>query len=90
MARELVRAEPNSLPHRVTLALAELRLGHALTALDAFGNAPLPVIATQGRYLAVYVAVLRAVGSYDTEIKAALQALDPARLLPEERELIKE
>ena len=90
VARELVRVEPNSLPHRVTLALAELRLGHALTALDAFGNAPLSVIATQGRFLAVYVAVLRAVGSYDAEIKAARQALDPARLLPEERELIKE
>lgn len=87
-ARELVRAEPNSLPHRVTLALAELRLGHALTALDAFGKVPLGVVATQGRYLAVYVAVLRAVGSYDAEIKAALQAVDPARLLPEERALI--
>ncbi len=90
VARELVRAEPGSLPHRVTLALAELRLGHALTALDAFGKAPLAVIATQGRYLAVYVAVLRAVGSYNEEIKAAMQALDPARLLPEERELVKE
>ncbi len=90
VARELVRVEPNSLPHRVTLALAELRLGHALTALDAFGQAPLTVIATQGRYLAVYVAVLRAVGTYEEEAKAALQAIDPARLLPEERELIKE
>ena len=90
VARELVRAEPGNLPHRVTLALAELRLGHALTALDAFGKAPLAVIATQGRYLAVYVAVLRAVGSYDAEIKEAMQALDPARLLPEERELVKE
>ena len=90
VARELVRAEPGSLPHRVTLALAELRLGHALTALDAFGKAPLAVIATQGRYLAVYVAVLRAVGSYDEEVKAALQALGPTRLLPEEQELIKE
>ena len=89
-ARELVRAEPGSLPHRVTLALAELRLGHALTALDAFGKAPLPVIATQGRFLAVYVAVLRAVGSYDREIAAALPLIDPSRLLPEERELIKE
>ena len=90
VARELVRAEPNSLPHRVTLALAELRLGHALTALDAFGGAPPAVIATQGRYLAVYVAVLRAVGSYDAEVKAAMQALGSAPLLPEERELIKE
>ncbi len=90
VARELVRAEPDSLPHRVTLALAELRLGHALTALDAFGKAPLAVIATQGRYLAVYVAVLRAVGSYDAEIKAAMQALGSAPLLPEERELVKD
>ena len=90
VARELVRAEPNSLPHRVTLALTELRLGHALTALDAFGRAPLPVVAAQARYLAVYIAVLRAVGSYDAEIKAATQELDPARLLPEERELVKE
>ncbi len=89
VARELVRAEPNSLPHRVTLALAELRLGHALTALDSFGNLPLATIATQGRYLAVYIAVLQAVGSYDAEIKAAREALGSASLLPEERELIK-
>ena len=89
-ARALVRAEPGSLPHRVTLALAELRLGHALTALDAFGKVSLATVATQARYLAVYVAVLRAVGSYDREIQAALPALDPSRLLPEERDLIKE
>ncbi len=90
VARELVRAEPNSLPHRVTLALAELRMGHALTALDALGQAPLSSIATQGRYLAVYIAVLRGVGSYDKEIQAATQALGQVRLLPEEQALVKE
>lgn len=90
VARELVRAEGSSLPHRVTLALAELRLGHALTALDAFGNLPLSAVAMQGRYLAVYIAVLRAVGSYDAEIKAARQALGSSPLLPEERELVRE
>ena len=90
VARDLVRAEPGSLPHRVTLALAELRLGHALTALDAFGSVPLAAVATQGRFLAVYIAVLRAVGSYDAEVKTAVQALDPTRLLPEERELVQE
>ena len=90
IARELIRAEPASLPHRVTLALTELRMGHALTALDALGQMPLSVLATQGRYLAVYIAVLRGVGSYDKEIKAAMQTLDQTQLLPEEQELIKE
>lgn len=90
VARELMRAEPGSLPHRATLALSELRLGHALTALDAFGNVPLETLAAQGRYLAVYIAVLRAVGSYDAEIKAARQVLGSAALLPEERALVEE
>ncbi len=90
VARELVRDTPNNLPPRITLALGELRLGHALTALDTLNKVPLSTLAAESRYLAVSVAVLRAVGSYDKEIAAARQSIDPARLLPEERELIKE
>ena len=37
-ASELVAAEPASLPHRTTLALAELRLGDNFAALDALSG----------------------------------------------------
>jgi hypothetical protein len=87
-ARELVAAEPTSLPHRSTLALAELRSGNGLAALDAFaGVGPLGDSA-QPRSRAVYAAVLWDT-SYNQEAKAALKDLPPDRLLPEERDLVR-
>ena len=88
-ARELVRAEPASRAHRVTLALAELRLHHALAAMDAFSgldfarSEPL-----QPRQRAVYAAVLWET-SYVKEAHAVLKDIPVDRLLPEERELIR-
>ena len=88
-ARELVRTEPTSLAHRVTLALAELRLHHALAALDAFNGTDLArPAALQPRQGAVYAAVLWET-SYGKEARAVLKGIPADRLLPEERELIR-
>jgi DNA-directed RNA polymerase subunit RPC12/RpoP len=87
-ARQLVQANPASLPHRVTLALAEFRLGHALTALDAFKGMDPIHAASQPRQVAVYAAVLWETG-YNADARRAAQLIDPARLLPEERELLR-
>lgn len=87
-ARELLRAEPGSLPHRVTLALAELREGNALGALDAFRGAVLPPPADmQPRQRAVYAAVLWQT-SYERQASEIKALIAPGQLLPEERELI--
>ena len=88
-ARELVRAEPGSLAHRVTLALAELRLHAALAALDAFSGVDLGrSTALLPRHAAVYAAVLWET-SYNREAHEVLKNLATNRLLPEERELVR-
>ncbi len=87
-ARQLVQVEPASLPHRTTLALAELRLGNGLAAMDAFRGIRLPPpAAMQPRQQAVYAAALWKT-SYETEARAVARIIVPARLLPEERELV--
>ena len=58
-ARQLVAAEPYSLPHRTALALAEMRLGNGLAAMDVFREITLPGPAVMlPRQRAVYAAVL--------------------------------
>ncbi len=86
-ARELIRAEPASLPHRVTLALAELKLGHALTALDALKDVQAEAFQTQPRFQAVRAAVLWATG-FEAESNRIAAAIPRERLLPEERQLV--
>lgn len=86
-ARELVSADPGSVPHRVTLALAELRLGHGLTALDALKPIAGGALGAQAKFLAVYAAVLRETG-FAAEAKAAEAAVKPEQLLPEEKTLL--
>ena len=87
-ARELVRVEPGSLPHRITLALAELRLGHGLTALDALKGVPPAAIRSQPRFVAVDAAVRWETGFFD-EARQEAATLTPKGLLPEEWELIR-
>ena len=88
-AQQLVRAEPGSLPHRVTLALAELRLGNGLAALDAFRGLTLPSPSTMpSRQQAVYAATLWKT-SYEHDARDLTRIIVPDRLLPEERELIR-
>ena len=87
-ARRLVQTEPTSLPHRVTLALAELRLGNNLAALDAFKGLTMPNPATMlPRQRAVYAATLWAT-SYEHDAQALARGIPPDQLLPEERTLI--
>ncbi len=88
-ARELIQAEPASIAHRVTLALAELRLHDALAALDAFSGLDFGKSALlQPRQGAVYAAVLWET-SYNREAREVLKNLAMDRLLPEERELVR-
>ena len=86
---ELLRAEPGSLPHRVTLALAELRLGNGLAALDTFRGLALPkrppCCPGSGRCTPPRSG-RRATSATRAEIA---RAIVPERLLPEERELIR-
>ena len=87
-ARQLVAADPLSLPHRTTLALCELRLGNGLAAMDVFRGITLPDPATmQPRQLAVYAAVLWK-NSYEREARQTARAILSDRLLPEERALV--
>lgn len=87
VASELVRQEPGSLPHRITLALAELRLGHASTALEGLQQIDPKLFASQPRFLAVYAAVLWA-ADHHPEAQKAVENLPLDRLLPEERALV--
>lgn len=87
VARELVRKSPGSLPHRVTLALAELRLGHPLTALDAFGGIDVTTAANQPRHIAVYAAALWET-SNEPEARRVAAKIPADHLLPEEWALI--
>ena len=87
-ARELVRANPESLPRRVTLALAEYRLGRALSALDAFSGVPGLGAGTPARYLSVYAAVLWAT-DFPKEAKQIVGSIQQDQLLPEEKEIIR-
>lgn len=86
-ARELVRKTPASLPHRVTLALAELRLGHALTALDAFDGIDVVATANQPRQTAVYAAALWETNN-EPEARRIAAKLPADHLLPEEWALL--
>lgn len=87
VASALVAAEPASLPHRTTLALAELRLGDGLSALDAFRAVGALGAAAQPRSQAVYAAVLWQT-SYEREARQAVKNIPLQRLLPEERALV--
>lgn len=87
IARELVRKSPGSLPHRATLALAELRLGHPLTALDAFGGIDVTALSNQPRHVAVYAAALWET-SNEPEARRVAAKIPADHLLPEEWALI--
>ena len=88
-AQGLVRADPASLPHHVTLALAELRLHNALAALDTLGGTTLlRSTALQPRQRAVYAAALWA-ASYEREAREMARSCALDQLLPEERDLVR-
>jgi hypothetical protein len=87
-ARDLVRADPASLPHRVTLALSELRSSDDQGAMDAFRGIDPALAAMEPRQRAVYAATLWAT-SYNQQARETLGAIRLEDLLPEERLLVK-
>ena len=86
-ARELVSEEPDSLPHRITLALTELRLGHGLTALELLKALPPTALRSQPRYMAMEAAVRWEAGFFD-EARQEAATLTSKGLLPEEWQLV--
>jgi hypothetical protein len=86
LAAKLVRDEPKSLPHRTLLALARLRAGRPLAALDAYGiEVPEEIITPSAA--AVRAATLYANGHAD-EAADLIKRVSLDRLASEERALI--
>jgi len=84
LAERLVQQNPASLPHRTLLALARLRQGRAVAALQAYDNISVAPNALTPSALAVHAAVLGANGH--TEAARAEIAKAPVEaLLPEEQ-----
>jgi hypothetical protein len=86
LAAKLVRDEPKSLPHRTLLALARLRAGRPLAALDAYGiEVPEEVITPSAA--AVRAATLYVNGRAD-EAADTIKQVSLDQLASEERALI--
>ena len=87
LARDLVRRESASLPHRTLLALVYLKQGRPATALGVYDNLHVPPNALTPSALAVHAAVLQANGNMEDATKEAAQVPRNA-LLPEEAALL--
>ncbi len=86
-AERLYREQPASLPHRMALALARLRLGQNTAALEVFRGISIPEGVAQPNTRVVLAAVLRANG-FNLEARAEADRVPRARLKKEERELL--
>ena len=87
VAKDLVKREPNSLPHRTLLALVYLKEKRPATALGVYENLQISANALTPSTLAVHAAILQANGQTDGAAKEAAQVPRSA-LLPEEQALI--
>lgn len=86
-ALELMAANPASLPHRTTLALAYLRVGQVDAARRVYEGIIIDWKSASGSSRAVYAAVLAANGDMDAA-QAQVADLRVDKLRPEERELV--
>jgi tetratricopeptide (TPR) repeat protein len=86
-AENLVRGQPNSLPHRTVLALALLKENRPYTALDLYRNLIISREAVSPSTMAVHAAVLAASGQPEPA-KDEIKKIPAGKLLPEERALI--
>ncbi len=86
-AQRLVQADPSSLPHRTTLALALLRLGQPVVALSVYEGLKIPWDQVPGSQRSVYAAVLSANGKVE-EARTELRGIRVEELRPEERKLL--
>jgi len=88
-AERLYHEQPASLPHRTALALARLRLGQNVEALELYRGIIIPPGVAQPSTQVVYAAALRANG-FDVEARAEADRIPRARLKKEERVLLQE
>ena len=84
LAEDLVKREPASLPHRTLLALALLKQGRRVAALEAYANVVTTPGALSPSALAVHAAVLAANDRRD-DARQEIQQASPDALLPEEQ-----
>jgi sirohydrochlorin ferrochelatase len=84
LAERLVQLEPASLPHRTLLALARLRQGRGIAALQAYDNIDVSPAALSPSALAVHAAVLSANGHPD-DARLEIKQAPLEKLLPEEQ-----
>ena len=86
--RPLLQQNPALLAYRTTLALYELRAGHASDAAKLYEGWQIDWATAPDRFKAVRVAVLDACG-HAGEAQTLRAAIDPLNLRPEERALLK-
>ncbi len=86
--RPLLQQNPALLAYRTTLALYELRAGHADAAAKLYERWQIDWATAPDRFKAVRVAVLDACGRAE-EAQALRAVIDPLNLRPEERALLK-
>ena len=84
LAEDLVKREPASLPHRTLLALALLKQGRRVAALEAYANVVTTPGALSPSALAVHAAVLAANDRRD-DARQEIQQASLDSLLPEEQ-----
>lgn len=84
LGERLVQQNPASLPHRTLLALARLRQGRAVAALQAYQNISVAPNALTASALAVHAAVLSANGNPE-DARAEIAKAPMEALLPEEQ-----
>ena len=88
IAQDLAEKHPAYLSYVTTLALAELRLGHAANAARLYEGRQIDWGAANPHFKVVRIAVLEANGD-SAEADVLRATLDPKQLRPEEVELIK-
>lgn len=84
LAENLVQREPASLPHRTLLALARLKQGRPVAALDAYAHIQTTQDSLSPSALAVHAAVLAAADRPD-EARKEIAQTPLEKLLPEEQ-----
>lgn len=84
LAQELVQKEPASLPHRTLLALALLKQGRPVAALDVYKGIQVDARALSPSSLAVHAAVLAA-NDHREDARTEIQHVPAEKLLPEEQ-----
>jgi hypothetical protein len=84
LAEVLVKRAPSSLPHRTLLALARLKQGRPVAALDVYANIQLAPNALSPSALAVHAAVLASNDQRD-DARREIEQVPLDKLLPEEQ-----